>query len=198
MYGLRKINNSYVSNGSGRDTIIIFDPYFLSGKLGLKSLHHPDPFNGGPPQHGPPHAYNAFKGPPVGDAWVVGDQTVTKSHNQRHSHNNSYAVLKTKEILEKSVDAEKKLVKSFSLPNLGSQDEHWSRVRGTTSEFPKPRPRVRAPDTRQLFPRQAQEQPPAQEPNYPFPNDANRHQYYGFSRTNFGGLWKVSSFVGPG
>jgi len=46
MFGLRKINNNYVANGTGRDLTINFDSSFRGGRLGSGSLvqHWPKPF----------------------------------------------------------------------------------------------------------------------------------------------------------
>jgi len=200
MYGIRKGVNMYVSNGTGRDMMIVRDPGYCMGRLGVGCLHHPDPYNGGPP---PPKScrtdgfneYRTYDG-------VLTHPKVRNSHVERRKLQNSSSELQIAKVLHDSAKKEKTLVRSFSTGNITDDAfKKWSRSIGTVSDLNGPvhQPKT-APPTKasiKFAPNDESPSPKKQRP-FPYPEDADRHPYYGFSREPYGGYWKVRSFIGPG
>lgn len=198
MYGIRR-TGAYQANGTGRDMMVLLDPAYLAGRLGVGCLNQPDPYYGGPP--GPKkHSTDGFNEFRTRDPLHTIEK-VKNGHIERKRFQRSAAELKVVEVLNDSASKEKVLVKSFSTGNLTDATKaKWSRSMGTVADLkgpvrqPKPAPLIDPSSTKIKSPPST----PKKQRVFPFPEDADRHPYYGFSREPYGGYWRLRSFIGPG
>jgi len=178
MHGLRKINNMYAPNGSGRDCIIYFDQQFRGGKVGYTNIQcHPGAVCESKRAVSlSKHRYKSFDaGPHSPSVEFSLNKTLNSLDNQapriqKQKSLNDLALSQAGDLLTVKKRAE-------SVEGL-----KYSRSIGHINPLviPRPGPKIEKVKSPRLT-----------ENKKPVPGDCKRHQYPGFSRTEYGGMWKA-------
>lgn len=198
--GLRLINNNYVPDGTGRDRLVYYDRGFRGGKECTNQfLAH---FNNGPTGPGSlcelrerDRPLMGFNHRAEGYAQVKSlsspsDKFLTDWRTKSIARTTSEWEQRRRDLRMKQADDERVLLRVRSDPGLDRpKDFPFKRSIGTMHNpcFYPPPP---TPSPFDLI------TPPP--PKKFIRDDMERNEYPGFSRTPYGGLWKVNSFTGPG
>lgn len=199
-HGLRLINNNYVADGSGRDRLIYYDrsfrggrecsaafsPHMVSGPTGPGSLAQLKERDR--PRVGFNHRAEAYA--QVKSLSLSSERFLTDWRTRSLARMTGEWDQKRLTLAGKQQDDIKTLLRVRSDPGLVQQDACPFRrsvgiMHGSTHFKPPPTPKV--------FSQTA----PASSAKF-VADDAERHEYPGFSRTPYGGFWKENSFCGPG
>lgn len=204
MHGLRKINNTYTPDGSGRDLLIYYDPAFRGGRQcdDKFSPHFPKPETGD---------VKLGRAPKTGyDARIeAGSQHLNLSRSSFNTNRakkiniaDPYANRLEELRLLSTTRASETLFRSKSDPALlGSCPfrRSYGAVSAATQSI-LPRPLGGSTSMTQL-PKAGSgvsSSPTKSSKKEIWTEPGERHQYMGFSRTAYGGLWKAMSQTGPG
>lgn len=195
MHGLRKINNTYTPDGTGRDLLIYYDPAFRGGKAfsDTFSPHLPKPEAGDVKLSRPPKTgYNArieYSAQHLNLARSASDRTLA----MKRKHADPFASRLQALQMASTTSANQTFFRSKSDPALlGSCPFRRSvgAFHGASAVYlPKPQAIDLSGFGGSGSPTKKQEI---------WAEPGERHQYMGFSRTAYGGLWKAMSATGPG
>lgn len=197
--GLRLINNNYVPDGSGRDRLIYYDRSFRGGRECTNSFR--PHFNNGPTGPGSLAELKPEDRPRLGfnhraEAYAqVKSLSLSTEKYLDDWRQRSLARMcgewdqKRVSLAGKHQDEKHALLRVRSDPGLLQPQECPFRrtigiAHGSTYAKPPPTPKMFA----QTAPAQSKF----------VADDADRHEYPGFSRTPYGGFWRQNSFCGPG